>query len=233
MRTITAGVLIIVAIMLTSAVWYVTTSLTQKSANPTTHSTPTPSTITSQPTLSPTFSPTPPPQQPQVPTPSVPGFTLQYVDRSYDVPPVYKTDPFTGQSVISQSGYHQDNRTIDVTIQNPFFTSATFADGNVTELRYNVRAKGHFESWDASSNTRGINEIQAFAGSSTDISFNIGGWNVQPGGQIDIQVQSLTGYHYYHPNECMGDYFVTLQKSSWSDTQTITIGTAATPTPTY
>jgi hypothetical protein len=39
-----------------------------------------------------------------------------------------------------------------------------------------------------------------------------------------VTVAALIGYHYYHPNECLGDYFVTLTDSGWSDTQTITIG---------
>ncbi len=32
-----------------------------------------------------------------IPTPSIPEFTLKYIDYSYDVPPTYKIDEYTGE----------------------------------------------------------------------------------------------------------------------------------------
>ncbi|MGE5575377.1 MAG: hypothetical protein ACM3UL_04515, partial [Ignavibacteria bacterium] len=221
----------IVAVLGTSFVWYVILANDQSplfpGLNPNSRPTTTP-TSTSHPTSTPTNGLTLTPKPTISPVtgttnPIAPEFTLQYADHSYDVPPVYKTDPFTGQSVISQSGYHQDNRTIDVTIKNQPFTPSTFADGNVTELRYNARLKGHFEDWSTTNYSTSITEVKSTSGGYTVISFYIGGLHISPGGQIDVQVKALIGYHYYHPNECMGDYFVTLTDSGWSDTQTITI----------
>ena len=54
--------------------------------------------------------------------PSAPDFTVQYVDHSYDIPPTYGIDPYTGQTVMTFPGSHVDNRTIDVTIKNQPFT---------------------------------------------------------------------------------------------------------------
>jgi hypothetical protein len=41
-----------------------------------------------------------------IPKPSVPEFSLKYVDHSYDVPTTYGTDPYTGKTIITQEGYH-------------------------------------------------------------------------------------------------------------------------------
>ena len=38
--------------------------------------------------------------------PSVPQFSLKFVDASYDVPTTYSTDPYTGETV-TNSGYHE------------------------------------------------------------------------------------------------------------------------------
>ena len=241
MKTITAIALIITAVLLTSAVWYV--SLNNQNSpnipsngniNP--NSSPT-STSTLRPTSPPpTQTPTSPPGPTAVPitgttTPSVPEFTLQYVDRSYDVPPTYKTDPYTGQTVIDQHGYRQDNRTIDVTIKNPTFTPSTLIDGNITALFYNVRTKGHFENWTTDPNyNHGVSTVRYTSSGYTVISFYVGGWNISPGGQVDFQVQAIIGYEHTDPNQCFGYHFFTIGKSDWSSTETITIG-AATVTP--
>ena len=64
------------------------------------------------------------------PKPSVPEFTLKYVDHSYDVPPTYSTDPYTGKTVMTQAGYHVENKSIEVTIKNQPFTNYKDASGN-------------------------------------------------------------------------------------------------------
>ena len=68
-----------------------------------------------------------------IPTPSVPEFTVKYVDNSYDVPPTYGTDQYTGQTIIIQDGYHVDNRSIQFIIKNQPF--APYADSLPNQAR--------------------------------------------------------------------------------------------------
>jgi len=57
--------------------------------------------------------------------PSVPQFTVKFVDNSYDVPPSTTTtvNPYTGEkNTITTPGYHVTNRTIEVKVPNQSFT---------------------------------------------------------------------------------------------------------------
>ena len=58
--------------------------------------------------------------------PYVPEFTLKYLDNSYDVPPTYGTDPYTGNNVTTQAGYHVQNESVEVIIKNQPFTSYVY-----------------------------------------------------------------------------------------------------------
>jgi hypothetical protein len=69
-----------------------------------------------------------------IPKPSVPEFTLRYIDLSYDVPPTYGIDQFTGKNVITQEGYHVDNQSIAFKIKNHPFTSYNDSSGNSISL---------------------------------------------------------------------------------------------------
>ena len=51
--------------------------------------------------------------------PSLPEFTVKLVEHSYDVPTTYSIDKYTGENV-THSGYHVENKTIEVSIKNPF-----------------------------------------------------------------------------------------------------------------
>jgi hypothetical protein len=83
-----------------------------------------------------------------IPKPSVPEFTVKYVDYSYDVPPTYGIDQYSGKSVITQAGYHVDNRTMVFTIKNHPFNSYNDSSGNYITLYYNFRFKGHYgDQW--------------------------------------------------------------------------------------
>lgn len=167
--------------------------------------------------------------------PTIPEFTLQYVDHSYDVPPTYKIEPYTGKTVVDQAGYHVDNRTLDVTIKNQAFTPSITADGNTTALYYNVRSKGHYEDWNSASNYHSVSQFQAFKSSQTVILFYLNNWSVPAGGQVDIQVQTVIGYSYTYISGMCGEStsrsFNTVGQSNWSDTQTITIDNPATQYP--
>ena len=69
--------------------------------------------------------------------PSVPEFTVRYVDNSYDVPPktTSTTDPYTNETTTTTIlGYHVENKTIEATINN-----------NIGASYYNFRYKGHYE----------------------------------------------------------------------------------------
>jgi hypothetical protein len=161
--------------------------------------------------------------------PSVPQFTLQYVDHSYDIPPTYGTDPYTGNTIMKTYGSHVDNRTIDVTIMNQPFTPYKDSSNNTIQLYYNVRSKGHFEEWNGDSDfgSHSVRGLQASSSTYTVISFDIQYWGVSAGGQIDFQVEAITGYAYYDASACGTNYQTTVGNSGWSSIQTITIGNPA------
>lgn len=166
-----------------------------------------------------------------VSNPSVPEFNVQYVDHSYDVPPTYGTDPYTGQTITTSGGYHVDNRTIDVTITNQPFTPYKDPTSNQTvNLYYNVRSKGHFEDWTNTNSGHSQGGLQASTSATTVISFNIEYWNVPQGGQINFQVQAVLSYtnNTYSGSCFTGSQTIVVAQSGWSATQTITIGN---PTP--
>lgn len=77
-----------------------------------------------------------------IPKPTVPEFTVEIADRSYDVPQTTTsyTDPYTGKTTTQiQPGYHVANRTIEVKINNQPLTPFTDQSGNNINLLYNVR----------------------------------------------------------------------------------------------
>ena len=82
--------------------------------------------------------------------PSVPEFTAKYIDLSYDVPPTYGVDQYTGNTVVKQDGYHVDNRSIEFTIKNqPLTTPEMDLSSNLTGLFFNFRVKGAYGTdWD-------------------------------------------------------------------------------------
>ncbi|MCL5948847.1 MAG: hypothetical protein M1490_00010 [Candidatus Bathyarchaeota archaeon] len=170
--------------------------------------------------------------------PSVPEFTVQYVDHSYDVPVTHwtTTDPYTGTQVThSSGGEHVDNRTIDVTITNQPFTTYKDSTSNQTiNLYYNIRSKGHFENWNGNSDLGSHSQtgLQASTSTITVVSFSLQYWNVPQGGQIDFQVKAITGFTYYNSQSCGTQYQTTVGDSGWSNTETITIGSPSTPSPT-
>jgi hypothetical protein len=57
-----------------------------------------------------------------IPKPSVPEFTVKYVDRSYYVPPVYGVDQYSGKTVQTGGGFTVTNKTLEVTIRGKSFT---------------------------------------------------------------------------------------------------------------
>ena len=194
------------------------------------------------PTPSPVLTPAPSPGEESaagvfIPTPSVPEFTVEVVDNSYDVPLTYtyEVDQFTGKELqISHGGYHLDNRSLVFTIKNQPFTSVRVADGNVTSLSYKIRVKGHYgDDWTE------LNHVDS-SGAGYTLKPYILGENCEiyllrgiASGEVDFQMQALIGYYYetydlsihsamfywYFP----GDIHFVGETSGWSPTQTITI----------
>jgi hypothetical protein len=76
-------------------------------------------------------------------TPSVPEFTVKFIDRSYKAAPSSSINPYTGQQVTTE-GHYVENRTIELTIKNQPFTSYIQSGENIS-FYYNVREKGPYE----------------------------------------------------------------------------------------
>jgi hypothetical protein len=183
------------------------------------------------------------PASSEVTNPSIPEFTLNYIDHSYNVTPTYGTDPYTGKTVMTADGYHVDNRTIEVTIKNQLFTLYKDASGNYTSLYYVFRFKGHYENeWQYyptyhiesgnsnyptspfQSDARGDSYINASSSDYTVVALPLLE-NVPVGGQMDVQVIALIG----HDNRIDWGYGYTTytfrgESSDWSSTQTVTVG---------
>lgn len=181
--------------------------------------------------------------------PSIPDFTVKYVDRSYNTPTTYKTDPYNGQQIIDQYSQHVENRTIEITIRNQPFTPYNDSNGHEVNLFFDVRHKGSFtEDW-----------VKMFGGQTQSIWYDIQSLYAKYGyavedyssqtttvvyqligapqdGQVDIQVQALIGYttasYDGHIMFSIVSYSFSGQESGWSNTQTVTFGNAPSPLPT-
>ena len=151
--------------------------------------------------------------------PAIPDFTLQFVENSYDVPPTFSKDPFTGKNEMTQEGYHVENK-IEVKIKNQSFNRYMDSQGNHITLMYDIRWKGHFDDyWHkysalnfSSQNNYLIASSQILDDGSllypnapyTEITYSTGAYrdagrfwlgDVSDGGKIDFQVRALIGYH--------------------------------------
>jgi hypothetical protein len=188
---------------------------------------------------------TPTPSSVPIPKPSVPEFTLKYVDQSYYEQATYTTDPYTGKQVIANEGGYIKNDSVEITIKNQPFTSYRDASGNYTSLFYNIRCKGHFgNQWQTYPMDAADGYWLPSQSDYTVISLpntQVGSFTV--GAQMDFQVQSLIGYEasitglsQLPPHDMFTSYQFHGAEGSWSNTQTITIGqtsasSSTSPTP--
>jgi hypothetical protein len=178
---------------------------------------------------------------------------MRYVDLSYDVPPTYGIDQYTGKTIITQEGYHVENRSIQFTIKNQQFTPYTDPNGTQIGLYYNFRAKGtygtewsyypfapnggtthRYGGWFGGDTSEYPEHLSQSNSEYTIITIAISSLlNDAPTGvQLEFQAQALIGY--MEPTDFMmaGHVYVfTGESSDWSSTQTITIGESQTPTP--
>jgi hypothetical protein len=170
--------------------------------------------------------------------PSVPEFTVTFIDKSYDAPASTSIDPYTGKTVTNPS-YHVENRTIELTIKNQPHDSSD-------KLYYNIRAKGHFaQNWTAlygyENSPRMSNSdytILVFSSSGEGLFRGFYGAEVYApsGGEVDFQVEAFVGgYEYVEPQGGnpigSGWHFKSIAESGWSNSQTITVD-ASVPTAT-
>ena len=175
--------------------------------------------------------------------PSVPEFTVRFVDASYDIPTTYSTDPYT-EANVTHPGYHVQNRTIEVAIKNQPFTPYQ-SDDQTINFYLNIRTKAHYATeWitiynpDRGYITQSNSEYTKVTFSLDDNIFPF--WNNVPsGGIVDFQVQALIGYTHraYNSSETdqlkMYPWVFTGEMSGWSNTQSVTVfGTIVSPTPT-
>ena len=184
-----------------------------------------------------------------IPKPSVPEFTVKYVDSSYDVPPIYEIDQYTGKNVMTQAGYHVQNKTIELAIKNQLFTPYEDANGNSIRLYYNIGKKGHFgDSWGyLDTGYYGLDNHYVGANLDSDytvLTYGLVGNNgtlsllnldISSGDQVDFRVQAFIGYNtriheYWTPLGEVYHYVFTGETSDWSNTQTLTISENQTPT---
>lgn len=189
--------------------------------------------------------------------PSIPEFIAKYVDYSYDIPPTYGTDEYTGKTVVTKQGEHIDNRTVEITITNQPFTPYNDSNGNMINRFYDVRYKGSYtENWTTmfrnQTQLSGIGyanpymtfgyAVQDYSSQYTAVIYQLT-WQIPTNGQMDFQVEALEGYtretsYDGHIFFAYAGFTFYGQESGWSNTQTIKLGenevstTTPIPTPT-
>jgi hypothetical protein len=81
-----------------------------------------------------------------LPQPSIPTFTLKFVDSSYIESPVYSPDPYTGKNELLKTSSYALNLTVEMTVNNQPFNAYVDAKGNQILLLYNVQWKPHYST---------------------------------------------------------------------------------------
>ena len=180
-----------------------------------------------------------------IPKPSVPQFTLKYVNSSYLIPetPYYQTDPYTGKQkyIGIQGGYLFKNNTIEVSVKSQSFPP--MINDTTLQLYYNILAKGLYEQGWSNLNLRSDDQVDRnylpTQQNSEYTTISIPANTYTPGGTVEFQVRAILGgdfpsqLGYYYPYG--GSYFG-YEASDWSSTQSITIPTNSisnhTPNPT-
>jgi hypothetical protein len=170
--------------------------------------------------------------QTTIPTPSVPEFTLKYIDNSYDVPTTTTTfstiDPYTNRTITrnaTQQGYHVTKLDVEVTIKNQPFPSTI--NGNNSNLYYDIAAAPHFGNYTFSYPNVQSPDSLTLQSSTEYTVVNVSANSFPPSGEVDFRVSAILGYTYRHsiPDHILpiySDVFV-YAASNWTDAQTITI----------
>ena len=178
--------------------------------------------------------------------PSIPQFSIQVVDYSYDVPTKYSTDSYTGKQ-ITIPGYHVDDIRVEGKIKNQHFTPYTIPNPNSTntydtnlniDFYYNIGYKGHFGSeseWMKLVGTRDVGFlIQNYGSEYTN--FTVAGYDArvfQEGAVIDFQVEAYIGFETWGFVATFPYRILNGEESGWSNTLTVTISKDASSSNTY
>lgn len=166
-----------------------------------------------------------------IPKPAIPeSFQISFSSHPYDVAPKTTIDPYTGETVITEGGYHNENKTVELTIKNQPFNPYTDTAGHPIGLYYKINFKGHYtDDW-----SEYFQPLPASNAEYTVLSISSNVLNAPNSGRIDFRIQAGIGY-VTSSEFFMGGYIYTLngETSDWSAIQTIDIPTiASTPAPT-
>ena len=166
--------------------------------------------------------------------PSVPEFTMSFVDHSYDVSTTYSIDPYTGENV-THSGYHVERITLEMTIKNqPFVPYYDAGSGWNISFYYTIRIKGYYsEDWielyrasdgypTQSDSYYTVISLGTLGENGLHLETSAKSFDVLSGGQVDFQVEAMIGYVHRALTQ-MNPYIFTGETSGWSNTQTLTI----------
>jgi len=184
-------------------------------------------------------------------SPPIPEFSLKLEDYSYDVAPIYTTDPYNRETVVATPGYRVERKFVAVIINNPDPPSFyAVVNSSVVKLYYRIRIKGHSQDWANATVTQ--KNLAPNDENTTTIRFGLGSVDPDPGGysiwigdiasfddKVDVQVQGINGYYTNRTNAeppCwrIDEYVIFHEtgRSDWSETQKISIKEVSTPTPT-
>jgi hypothetical protein len=118
-------------------------------------------------------------------------------------PPIYTTNPYTGESAQIAQGYWIPDGTIEITIKNRPFTSYTDKNGNYISVYYTVFVKTESTLW--SQYTSPKHTVYQSDSDCTIITFTYGSgkpntlapdnlWILKEGEVRNFRVQAVTGY---------------------------------------
>jgi hypothetical protein len=178
------------------------------------------------------------------PKPSVPQFSIQVVDRSYDVPTTYYTDPYTGKQV-ANPGYHVDDIRVEGKIKNQHFNPYTIPNPNSTssydinrniDFYYNISYRGHFGGeWRKLHGSEDVDYLkQNYTSEFTN--FNASRYNAlefQDGSQVDFRVKAIIGFETWGFAGTWPYRILNGEDSGWSTILTVTISKDSTFSNTY
>ena len=176
-----------------------------------------------------------------IPTPSIPEFSVRYIDNSYYVStPSTITDQYSNSRVVQ--GY-VENKTVEFSIKNQAFTPYTipynssdpYNTGQTINLMFNIRMKSTLES-----NWTYITHLSDGYLKQSDTNFTTAIYqlnylfpsNIPYGTAVDFQVQALIGYVHRYP--IINSETFNGTESDWSSIQTLTIPASSisqSPTP--
>ncbi len=180
--------------------------------------------------------------QSSISKPSIPTFTLSFIDHSYDLPGRIVQDGYIGPHFVPV--HHDRNGTVEITIVNQPFKQYVDANDHTVVLYFHVRCKGHLDSNWITYPDPGYVEASDSQYSVFSYYFNeeyVGDHagrvpNIAADGKLDFQVETFIGYTTTICTSIaqrVDDYvtYYTGETSGWSQTQTISLNDGSTSTP--